>query len=154
MLEDNIFTEAMVTNPKKIVGGAITATAIEASFYTEKMKIADMMKNFMYFIRSILDLLGLKSDKIEFKLETIANNADIINQLNAIPELDVETKLIKLPVFENSEIQDILKRIESFALGNDTYPTDEQQADDSAQQAPENSPPSARAPRQISQTQG
>ena len=116
-LEDSIFSDAMVANPKKITGGSVTATAINAYFHAEKMKVSDMEYQNYDFISRLLVVAGLESEKIEFKHETISSDMEITQRLNMYSELDIETKLLKDPLFTQGEVDTILERIKNAQLG-------------------------------------
>ena len=118
-LEKAIFRDAVVTNPQEIMGGNLTATAVNASYHAEKLKVSDMEWNAADFIDRLLALIGVKNDSITFKHETISADAEITQRLALYSELDLETKLTIDPLFAPEMVPDILKRVEMEALAMD-----------------------------------
>jgi len=108
-LKDEIFTDAMVANPDRITGGN-KEIGIKGIFNAEKMKISDMERQAKDFIRRLLRVVGIESKKIEFRHETIVSDMEITQRINMYPELDLETRLRKDPLFNDDEIPQILER--------------------------------------------
>jgi len=115
-IEDTIFSDAMIANPKKITGGAITATAISAYYHAEKLKVSDAEWNGWDFINRLLKLLGLESDKIEFKHETISSDMEITQRVNQY-NLPIEIAMELDPLFKDDAIPKYLDIIAKESLG-------------------------------------
>jgi hypothetical protein len=98
-LEKSIFRDAMVTNPQDIMGGNLTATAINASYHAEKLKVSDMEWQAAYFIDTLLKLIGVANDSITFKHESISSDMEITQRLSMYSELPMEVKVKLDPLF-------------------------------------------------------
>jgi len=117
-IEDTIFSDSMIANPKKITGGALTATAINAYYHAEKLKVSDAEWNSWDFVSRLLALIGLQSDKIEFKHETISSDIEITQRLNSY-NLPIEISMEIDPLFKDDAIPKYLDIIARESLGMD-----------------------------------
>ncbi|MCL2815357.1 MAG: phage portal protein [Oscillospiraceae bacterium] len=116
-LEKAIFRDAMITNPQEITGGNLTATAINASYHAEKLKVSDMEWQAARFVDNILELIGIKNTLVKFKHETVSNDMEITQRLNMYSELPFRWKLVLDPLFPDDSIELILDDAEKEQLG-------------------------------------
>jgi len=132
-LEKAIFRDAMVTNPQEITGGNLTATAINASYHAEKLKVSDMEWQAGAFVELILELIGVDNQLVKFKHETISNDMEITTRLNMYRELPLSVRLMLDPLFADDMLEIIMDAVEkeTFAL-HETEPEEEVEVPDNA----------------------
>ena len=118
-LEKAIFRDAMMTNPQEIMGGNLTATAIKASYDAEDKKVSALEWQCTDFMDRLFTLIGIENKIITFKHATVQNDMEITQRLAMYSELDLETKLLKDPMFAEEEIPDILLRVARAQVGVD-----------------------------------
>ena len=69
------------------------------------------------FVQKLLRILGIETETIRFKRQTIANESEIIQNIyTAQGDLDKETRLKLNPMILPEEIDDIMKRGEEESL--------------------------------------
>lgn len=110
-LESDMFRDAQAMNPRDIVSGNVTATAIRASYQS----LDDKTDGFEYcvsdFIFRLLDLIGIDDVPI-YKRNRVANMTEETNMvISAAQYLDTETVLRHLPFLSPDEIQDVMVKI-------------------------------------------
>jgi hypothetical protein len=100
-IEKAIFRDAMVANPQEILGGNLTATAINASYHAEKLKVADMEWQAVFFIRQLLQIMGVQNEFVTFKHESVTNDLEISQRLALYTELPMEERKRLDPLFRS-----------------------------------------------------
>jgi hypothetical protein len=111
-LEKSIFRDAMVTNPQELMGSNLTATAINASYHAEKLKVSDMEWQAAFFIDALLNLIGIENNSIKFKHEAVSSDMEITQRLNMYSELPMEIKVKIDPLFSEDIQEMVLESLE------------------------------------------
>ena len=110
-LENAIYYDSMTMNPKDIIAGNVTATAIKAAYDNLDQKVSEIKHCMEEYIEGLLKVAGIE-DKPRFKIKRISNDSETTQEVLAAAQyLDAETILRKLPFVEDDEVEDILDRL-------------------------------------------
>lgn len=111
-LEHQLYNDAMALNTAEITNGNVTATAIQASYEPLNNKTDE----YEYCVRDCINnilLIAEIEDEPTFKRSMMANQLEVTQMvLSAAEYLDEETILKKLPFIDDTEIEDILSKME------------------------------------------
>ena len=107
----------MALDVSELTGGSLTNVAIRASMANLDLKANAYEWQCFDFVQKLLRILGIETETIRFKRQTIANESEIIQNIyTAQGDLDKETRLKLNPMILPEEIDDIIKRGEEESL--------------------------------------
>lgn len=107
----------MALDVSELTGGSLTNVAIRASMANLDLKANAYEWQCFDFVQKLLRILGVETETIRFKRQTIANESEIIQNIyTAQGDLDKETRLKLNPMILPEEIDDIIKRGEEESL--------------------------------------
>ena len=112
-LDADLYRDAMALDVRTIIGGAVTATQIEASYEQLNSKVDGFEYCVLDFINRILDLAGI-DDNATFARSMIINKSESIQIiLQSAPYLDDEyvTRKILSILGDSDQTEEILKRM-------------------------------------------
>ena len=113
LLEKALYKDYMATNMTEITGGSLTNVAIETATLNMNLKVDAFEWQAFAFVQRLLELAGIKTEKIAFKRRTIANGSEIIQNIYmAQGDLDRETRLKLNPMIAQEEIPAIMERLD------------------------------------------
>ena len=111
ILERELYKDYMAVNMDEITGGSLTNVAIRTATANLNLKADRYEWQVFRFVQHVLALLGIKTEQITFKRQTIANETEITQNLVSLSEfIDDETLLTHCPYFTQDEIPGILAR--------------------------------------------
>lgn len=114
ILRKELNRDFMALDMDTISGGSLTNVAIEAAM-TDLNLAADRLEwQAFSFVQGVLKLIGVESEKIQFKRQTISNKSEIIADIATMREdIDQETALKLNPYIMQEEIPAILQNTEA-----------------------------------------
>lgn len=111
LLEKELYKDYMAVNMDEITGGSLTNVAIRTATANLNLKADRYEWQVFRFVQQVLALLGIQTEQISFKRQTIANETEITQNLVSLSEfIDDETLLTHCPYFTQDEIPGILAR--------------------------------------------
>lgn len=111
LLDKALYSDAMALNMDELTGGSLTNVAIETATTNLNLKCDRYEWQCFAFVQGVLKLIGVDTEEIAFKRQTIANKSEIVQDLAMMREyVDDETLLTKNPYVMQEEIPDILER--------------------------------------------
>lgn len=117
LLERQLYRDYMALDVSELTGGSLTNVAIRASMANLDLKANAYEWQCFDFVQKLLRILGIETERIRFKRQTIANESEIIQDIyTAQGDLDKETRLKLNPMILPEEIDDIIKRGEEESL--------------------------------------
>lgn len=117
LLEKELYKDYMAVNMDEITGGSLTNVAIRTATANLNLKADRYEWQVFRFVQQVLALLGIKTEQITFKRQTIANETEITQNLVSLSEfIDDETLLTHCPYFTQEEIPGILARVAARRL--------------------------------------
>ena len=117
LLERQLYRDYMALDVSELTGGSLTNVAIRASMANLDLKANAYEWQCFDFVQKLLRILGIETETIRFKRQTIANESEIIQNIyTAQGDLDKETRLKLNPMILSEEIDDIMKRGEEESL--------------------------------------
>jgi SPP1 family phage portal protein len=117
LLERQLYRDYMALDVSELTGGSLTNVAIRASMANLDLKANAYEWQCFDFVQKLLRILGIETETIRFKRQTIANESEIIQNIyTAQGDLDKETRLKLNPMILPEEIDDIIKRGEEESL--------------------------------------
>lgn len=109
LLEKELYKDYMAVNMDEITGGSLTNVAIRTATANLNLKADRYEWQVFRFVQQVLALLGIKTEQITFKRQTIANETEMIQNIAAMrQDIDHETALKLNPYIMQEEIQGIL----------------------------------------------
>ena len=112
ILEKQLYSDYMALNMDELTGGSLTNVAIETATANLNLKADRYEWQAFSFVQAILALIGVETEEIRFKRQTIANRSEIVNDIALMRDyIDDETALKHNPYFDQDEIPAILDRL-------------------------------------------
>lgn len=117
LLRRELYSDYMAMNMDELTGSSLTNVAIQTAMTNLNLKCDRFEWQAFRFVQDILNLAGIKTEKITFKRQTIANRSEIVQDIAAMREdIDQETALKLNPYIDQEHISDILKNIAAQQL--------------------------------------
>lgn len=118
ILRKELFSDAMALDTDTIKGGSLTTTAIKAAITNLNMKVNEFEGQVFDFCQQIFELAGVETEDIKFERQTIVDEKERMEMVQMCrDDLDHRTALMKNPLVEMDEIDDILERYALEQLG-------------------------------------
>ena len=112
LLEKGLYKDYMAINMDEITGGSLTNVAIRTATANLNLKADRYEWQVFRFVQQVLALLGIKTEQITFKRQTIANETEMIQNIVAMrQDIDHETALKLNPYIMQEEIQQIMTNV-------------------------------------------
>lgn len=112
ILERELYKDYMAVNMDEITGGSLTNVAIKTATANLNLKADRYEWQVFRFVQHVLALLGIQTEQITFKRQTIANETEIVQNIVAMrQDIDHETALKLNPYIMQEEIQQIMENV-------------------------------------------
>ena len=112
ILERELYKDYMAVNMDEITGGSLTNVAIRTATANLDLKADRYEWQVFRFVQHVLALLGMQTEQITFKRQTIANETEIIQNIVAMrQDIDHETALKLYPNIMQEQIQGIMTNV-------------------------------------------
>ena len=104
LLERALYRDWMALDTSELTGGSLTNVAIRAATAGLQLKANRFEWQCFHFVRSLLRLMGMDSDAIRFQREDIANQSEIVRDIERMrPDIDRATALRLNPYLQPEE---------------------------------------------------
>lgn len=112
LLEKALYKDFLALSMDEITGGSLTNVAIQAAMTNLNLKCDRYEWQCFRFVQRVLALIGVNTEEISFKRQTILNRSEIVDDIAKMREyIDIETALEINPYFIQEQIDDILKNV-------------------------------------------
>lgn len=129
LLEHDLYSDYMALDLTAITGGSLTNVAIRAAMANFDLKADRYEWQIRHFMQSLLHLLGMPTDRIHFRRQAIANESELVQDIQAMrSDIDRRTALRLNPYISDEEMNVLI------AQGTDREDREEElaHADDGA----------------------
>lgn len=110
LLEKALYSDYMALNVNELTGGSLTNVAIQAAMTNINLKADRYEWQAFSFVQGVLRLIGVETEEITFKRQTIANRSEIVQDIATMREdIDQETALKLNPYIMQEEIEQIIR---------------------------------------------
>ena len=117
ILQKQLYSDYMALDMDALTGGSLTNVAIETATANLNLKADRYEWQCFRFVQGILALIGVETEEIKFKRQTIANRSEIVQDISVMRDyIDQETALKINPYIDQEEIKDILDRLAAESM--------------------------------------
>lgn len=117
ILQKQLYSDFMALDMDALTGGSLTNVAIETATANLNLKADRYEWQVFRFVQGILALIGVETEQIKFKRQTIANRSEIVQDISVMRDyIDQETALKINPYIDQEEIKDILDRLAAESM--------------------------------------
>lgn len=114
LLEKALYSDFMALSMDELTGGSLTNVAIQAAMTNINLKCDHYEWQCFSFVQSILRLIGIETETIKFKRQSISNRSETVQDIYAMrADIDLETALRLNPYIEQEDIDGIIKAKEA-----------------------------------------
>lgn len=114
LLRKALYSDYMALDMDTLRGGSLTNVAIKAAMADLDLKANAYEWQAFTFVQNVLRLLGVETEDISFKRQTLANASEVVQDIYMMrADLDRRTALEKNPYIDQDEIDMILSNLES-----------------------------------------
>lgn len=119
ILEREIYKDYMAVNMDEITGGSLTNVAIKTAMLNLNLKADRYEWQAFQFVQRVLSLLGIQTEEIRFKRQTLVNDTEIVDNIAKMREyIDVETALKLNPYIAQEDIEGIMQNLAAEQLAS------------------------------------
>jgi hypothetical protein len=112
ILQKQLYSDFMALDMDALTGGSLTNVAIETATANLNLKSDRYEWQVFRFVQGILALIGVETEEIKFKRQTIANRSEIVADIAVMRDyIDQETALKLNPYIDQEEIEEITERL-------------------------------------------
>ena len=106
LLERALYQDYMALDMDALTGGSLTNVAIRAATANLNLKADRCEWQVRQFMESLLDLLGIRTQDVRFKRQTIANESETVADIAAMrQDIDQRTALRLNPYIQDEEVE-------------------------------------------------
>lgn len=117
ILQKQLYSDFMALSMEELTGGSLTNVAIETAMLNLNLKADRYEWQCFAFVQKVLRLLGIETEEIKFKRQTISNRSEMVSDISLMRDyIDQETALKINPYIEQDEIPEILNRLASESM--------------------------------------
>jgi len=117
ILQKQLYSDFMALDMDALTGGSLTNVAIETATANLNLKADRYEWQCFRFVQGILALIGVETEEIKFKRQTISNRSEIVQDISVMRDyIDQETALKINPYIDQEEIPDILDRLAAESM--------------------------------------
>ena len=117
ILQKQMENDFMAMSMDELTGGSLTNVAIKTASLNLNLKTDRFEWQCFNFVQKILELIGVKTEKITFKRQELVNRSEIVNDLSLMRDyIDQETALLKNPYILQEEVPKILARLAAESM--------------------------------------
>lgn len=112
ILEKELYKDYMAVNMDEITGGSLTNVAIKTATLNLNLKADRYEWQVFRFVQQVLALLGIETEEIKFKRQSISNDSEIIANIATMrQDIDQRTALRLNPYIDQESIDDIVQAV-------------------------------------------
>jgi hypothetical protein len=116
----------MALDMDALTGGSLTNVAIETATANLNLKADRYEWQVFRFVQGILALIGVETEEVKFKRQTIANRSEIVADIAVMRDyIDQETALKLNPYIDQEEIEEITERLAAESVAAAPMPETE-----------------------------
>ena len=121
LLENELYQDYMALSMDELTGGSLTNVAIQTAMANLELKCDRYEWQIFQFVQRLLMLLGINTEVIAFKRQTIANESEIVADIYTMRnDIDRRTALELNPYINSDKIDEIMKKLDLEELtGNE-----------------------------------
>ena len=118
LLEKQLYQDYMALSMSELTGGSLTNVAIETAMTNLNLKADRYEWQAHSFVQKVLGLVGVETEKIRFKRQSIANRSEIVQDIAVMrQDIDQRTALMLNPYIEDQgEIDRIMNDTDAEKL--------------------------------------
>lgn len=117
ILQKQLYSDFMALSMEELTGGSLTNVAIETAMLNLNLKADRYEWQCFAFVQKVLRLLGIETEEIKFKRQTISNRSEMVSDISLMRDyIDQETALKINPYIEQDEIPEILNRLAAESM--------------------------------------
>lgn len=114
LLEKALHQDYMALDMSALTGGSLTNVAIKVAMTNLNLKADRYEWQAFRFVQGILALVGVETEEIRFKRQSIVNQSEIVQDIYVMRgDLDIRTALKLNPYIEQDEIDSIIDNLEA-----------------------------------------
>lgn len=114
LLEKALYQDFMAMSMDELTGGSLTNVAIETAMTNLNLKADRFEWQAFSFVQSVLELIGIRTEKISFQRQAIANKSEIVQDIAVMRDyIDVETALKLNPYILQEDIPKIMDNLDA-----------------------------------------
>lgn len=114
ILEKELYKDYMAVNMDEITGGSLTNVAIKTATMNLNLKADRYEWQVFTFVQQVLALLGIETEEIRFKRQSVVNDSEIIANIATMrQDIDQRTALMLNPYIDQERIDEIIKAVAS-----------------------------------------
>lgn len=112
ILQKQLYSDFMALSMDELTGGSLTNVAIETAMTNLNLKADRYEWQCFSFVQKVLRLLGVETEEIKFKRQTLVNRSETVNDISLMRDyIDQETALKLNPYIDQEEIPEIMERL-------------------------------------------
>lgn len=112
ILQKQLYSDYMALSMDELTGGSLTNVAIETAMTNINLKADRYEWQCFSFVQKVLRLLGVETEEIKFKRQTLVNRSETVNDISLMRDyIDQETALKLNPYIDQEEIPEIMDRL-------------------------------------------
>ena len=112
ILQKQLYSDYMALSMDELTGGSLTNVAIETAMTNLNLKADRYEWQCFSFVQKVLRLLGVETEEIKFKRQTLVNRSETVNDISLMRDyIDQETALKLNPYIDQEEIPEIMERL-------------------------------------------
>ena len=112
ILQKQLYSDFMALSMDELTGGSLTNVAIETAMTNLNLKADRYEWQCFSFVQKVLRLLGVETEEIRFKRQTLVNRSETVNDISLMRDyIDQETALKLNPYIDQEEIPEIMERL-------------------------------------------
>lgn len=113
LLKKALYVDYMAVDMDAMTGGSLTNVAIKATMANLDMKASRYEWQAFAFVQSVLKLLGIETENIVFRRQTISNDVETVQAIYTMrSDIDIRTALELNPYINADDIDTILNAVE------------------------------------------
>lgn len=114
LLQKALYSDYMALNMSELTGSSLTNVAIETAMTNLNLKADRYEWQAFAFVQRVLSLIGIETEEIKFKRQSIANKSEIVQDIATMrSDIDRETALKLNPYIDQEEIQQIMENLDA-----------------------------------------
>lgn len=117
ILQKQLYSDFMALSMEELTGGSLTNVAIETAMLNLNLKADRYEWQCFAFVQKVLRLLGIETEEIKFKRQTIANRSEIVADIATMrQDIDRRTALKLNPYIQEEEIEQIMLDLDAESV--------------------------------------
>lgn len=117
ILQKQLYSDFMALSMEELTGGSLTNVAIETAMLNLNLKADRYEWQCFDFVQKVLRLLGIETEEIKFKRQTIANRSEIVADIATMrKDIDLRTALKLNPYIQEEEIEQIMLDLDAESV--------------------------------------